>query len=446
MNCLIGLDIGTSAVKGVLLSVSGEIIATKSGSFNYHNNGTERLLKPNEFIDCCFSVINMLAEKLPEGGKIFAIGSCCAAGSLVFLDENLEPMYDIVGWQTSVDQSKYETFYTEEECAEVYNTVGWPVLNGFPVAYLPWLKSNESELLEKSKMICMAAEYLNFKLCGKFGISHSMATPFYLLDQAKGVYNAKMLEKLGISEAQLPKVYNKGTVLGNVIENEGLKLSKDTAVVLGSFDHPSGAVGAGVYESGDMLLSCGTSWVEFFPVESREEAIKTGLLVDRFMLSGAPYCVMSSLTSVSEKISANRHHYLGEISHRELDELILQSSLGCNGLKIDLNANEYKDLSDYSKCDIARALYEAAAELVKENIAIAEEKGLKVNTLTMIGGITNSPVCVKVISEIIERDVKVINGESAGAVGAAMLAGIGVGIFENEKDSFSKMNFQVKNV
>ena len=78
-------------------------------------------------------------------------------------------------------------------------------------------------------------------------------------------------------------------------------------------------MGSGVFEEGEMLLSCGTSWVEFFPVKSRKFAISTKGLVDRFMLDGSPYCVMKSITSISEKIDALRLHYLGEISHKEYD-------------------------------------------------------------------------------------------------------------------------------
>ncbi len=442
MNFLIGLDIGTSAVKGVLLSCEGEIIATKSSKFNYYNKGTERLLKPADFLDSCFSVINFLAEQLHQKDEIAAICSCCASGSLVFLDENYEPLYDIVGWQTSVDDNEFSTYYTDQECDDVYNTVGWPVLNGFPVAYLPWVRNNNKKLLTDSKMICMAAEYLNFKLCGQWGISHSMSTPFYLLDQEKGIYNEIMLEKLGINEKQLPPVYSKGTVIGNVLENKKINLSKNTKVVLGSFDHPSGATGAGVYNSGEMLLSCGTSWVEFFPVESRKKAIDTKLLVDRFMLDGAPYCVMSSLTSVSEKIDSFRNHYLGDISHKEYDKLISGSKLGCNGLSLDLNEEIYPKLDNYSKCDIARAIIEASANLLNENLIIAENKGLSVDSITIIGGITNSEICVAVISEVLKRKIKVVNGVSAGAVGSAMLAGIGIGLYKNEKDAYNKMNFK----
>jgi len=187
-------------------------------------------------------------------------------------------------------------------------------------------------------------------------------------------------------------------------------------------------------------LSCGTSWVEFFPVSSREIAISTKGLVDRFMLDGAPYCVMKSITSVSEKIDALRLHYLGEITHKEYDELMITSSLGCNDLRFDFTENDYTIGDNYSKGDIARAIIEGAALILKENLEALEKCGLKADKITMIGGISNSADCVKVVSEVLERPVKVANGQTAGAIGAALLGGIGVGVYKNEKDAFGNIH------
>ena len=221
---------------------------------------------------------------------------------------------------------------------------------------------------------------------------------------------------------------------------EKLSLSADTKIVLGGFDHPSGAMGAGVFEEGEMLLSCGTSWVEFFPVSSREFAISTKGLVDRFMLDGSPYCVMKSITSVSEKIDALRRYYLGEISHKEYDYLAKSAPLGCNGLKFNFTDDDFVIDSKFTRGDIARAIIEAAALILKENLNILEKCGLKAEKITMIGGISNSDVCVGIVSEILERHVGVSNGQAAGALGACLLAGIGVGIYENEKEAYKVLS------
>ena len=204
-------------------------------------------------------------------------------------------------------------------------------------------------------------------------------------------------------------------------------------------------MGAGVFEEGEMLLSCGTSWVEFFPVPSREFAISTKGLVDRFMLDGCPYCVMKSITSVSEKIDALRYHYLGDISHKEYDDLAKSAPLGCNGLRFNFTDDDFVIDNKFTKSDIARAIIEAAALILKENLNTLEQCGLRAEKVTMIGGISNSDVCVGIVSEILERPVNVSNGQAAGAMGAAMLSGVGVGIYENEKSAFKNHSLYALN-
>jgi sugar (pentulose or hexulose) kinase len=80
--------------------------------------------------------------------------------------------------------------------------------------------------------------------------------------------------------------------------------------------------------------------------------------------------------------------------------------------------------------------------MLRENLEYGEKNGLRADRITMVGGMTNSAVCIKIIAETLGRDIRVVNGVSAGAIGAAMLAGIGAGVFKNERDAFRKMNFK----
>ena len=106
-------------------------------------------------------------------------------------------------------------------------------------------------------------------------------------------------------------------------------------------------------------------------------------------------------------------------------------------MRFNFTDEDYSIGNDYSKSDIARAIIEGAALILKENLELFEKYGLIAEKITMIGGISNSAVCVNIVSEVLDRQIKVANGQTAGAVGAAMLAGIGVGIYKNEKDAYS---------
>ena len=444
MKCFIGLDIGTSAVKGALMAESGEVIKTETEKFRYDINGSFRTLDPVHFVDTCFTVISALAHGTEN--EIAAICSCCASGNPLFLDENLDPLTPIIGWQTEIPWEDLDKVYSKKEQDDIYRIIGWDFFDGMPAADLAWYSIHEPQILKKAKMLVMSAEYMNYQLPGEWGISHSMGTPFYLIDQEKGIYHKPLLDKFGLTEQMLPPIYEKGTVLGTVLPEkaEELGLTPDTKIVLGSFDHPSAAFGAGVFDPGDLLLSCGTSWVEFFPVDSREFGLSTGGLVDRFMINGTPYCVMKSIPSISDKIDALREHFFGKVPHAVFDGCAGEAKPGCNGLRFDFTESDFEKGKGRDKRDIARAVIESAAYKLKENLGELEKCGLHADRITAVGGITNSPVCTRIISEIMERDIGVINGQSAGAVGSCLLAAVGTGYFKTEKEAFAAMKEHLK--
>jgi len=441
MNCMIGLDIGTSAVKAAVLAADGRILGTASEAFQYFGEDDARLITAEDYCAACFSVIRRLADLVGEEHTVTAICSCGASGNLLLLDSEDRPLTPIIGWQSASPKEDCDTFFSEEEKAEIHRLIGWPFSYHFSAAWLCSINLHHKALLDKARTVTMSIEYLHFLLTGKWGVSHSMGTPFYLIDQEKGEYSRPLLEKLGIADKQLPPIYDKGTVLGTVTPDmaQQLHISPDAVVVLGSFDHPSGALGAGILREGEMLLSCGTSWVELFPVCSREFALSTGGLVDRFMLDGAPYCVMKSVTSLSELINNLRCEYFGDIALRDFDKLVEQGEPGCGGLVFTFTDSDSTAGQGFAPQQIARAIIEAAANKLKENLAQLRKSGLRADRIVAIGGITNSPECMAVISQVLELPICVINGQSAGAVGSCLLAGVATGTFENEEAAFSTM-------
>ena len=439
MKYYIGLDIGTSAVKGALTGEDGTVVRVTDKKFSYVFEGSFKLLDPDRFVNTCFAVIRDLASS--ADGAIAALCSCCASGNPLFLDEDLKPLTRIIGWQSEIPQEDLDAVYTKREQDDIYRIVGWDFFNGMPAANLAWIKLHRPDILKKTKILTMSAEYMNFLLTGKWGVSRSMGTPFYLIDQEKGEYSRMMLDKFGLREDMLPPIFEKGTVLGAVLPEKAADLGLDekTQVVLGSFDHPSGALGAGVFDEGDLLLSCGTSWVELFPVASRDFALSTGCLVDKFMIGGTPWCVMASVDSLSDRIDALRKRFFGGISYDEFDVLAAAGKPGCGGLRFSFTGGDGEKAEGHEKPDIARAIIESGAYLLKDNLAKLRKIGLHADRITAIGGITNSKVCIDIISDVMGGKINVVNGQSAGAVGSCLLAGIGIGAFPGEKEAFEIM-------
>lgn len=441
MQYLIGLDIGTSSVKGVLMTEDGKIIKTAHGTFCYTRTdagGVE--IAADNFVNVCFGTIKELAEVAE--GVIKGICASSASGNLVVLDKDMKPATPIYNWQDSRTTTEAKEILGEMDLNAFYRRTGWPFsYSGFPLSLLCYVKKHSPEVIENCGKICMSTEYLYYCLTGKWGISDSAGTPFYLIDQEKGEYIPEILNLLGIREDNLPPIMPCGSSLGNITQeaSEKCSLSTDTEVVLGSFDHPSAARGAGVFNEGEILLSCGTSWVGFCLIKDREKAADVGVLIDPFLSSkGGCWATMVSVPSVAERIKLYVDRYIDntENAYQVLETLAEKCKSGANGLTINLyeEPDDSKILS-FSKENIARAIMEGTVNLLKERLNVIKGLGVDAKTAVMVGGPSGSKLYHKLIEELCGISVRVLHGTNAGAVGAAMLAGIGTGIYNDEADA-----------
>ena len=441
MKYLIGLDIGTSAVKGVLMTEDGIVSHTASSPFVYtqlENGGVE--IEAEKFTESCFSAIKTLANG--ADGEICGICASSASGNLLILDKENKPITQVFNWQDKRVTTESEEILGSIDKDALYRKIGWGFSGkGFPLALLCYVKKHFPEKIESCGKVCMSTEYLYYILTGRWGISSSAGTPFYLIDQNRRAYIPELLSAIGITEENLPPIMPCGSKLGGVTKeaSEICGLPLGTPVVLGSFDHPSAARGVGVFNEGEMLLSCGTSWVGFFPVNDRKKAADAKILIDPFLSEkGGAWGTMVSVASLSGYIDLYIKRYIDDSENRFdiLTELARKSSLGANGLSICLTDDpDDKKISSYDKSDIARAIVEGAVILLKKKLDILADTGISPKTAVMVGGPSKNPLYLEIIEEICGIKVKVCHGVNAGAVGAAMLAGIGAGLYKDEKEA-----------
>lgn len=426
----IGLDLGTSSVKGVLFD--GEnVIDTKSGKFIYKECSLPNGAKYKGFDAFGFylTICNVLryftrqVEKI--GGEIKGIAFASASGNTLLLDENDKPLIDAYSWTNPAFTSEVQKVLPNFTTEYIKNVCGWNFFETFPLAHLSHLKINAPELIEKAKTVCMTTEYVLFRLTGKWGMDYSTATPFYLVDQVKGEYHEPFLNAFGIKKEQLVPLGKTGDLLGTTngeIEKlTGLKVG--TKVYLGSFDHPAGARANGVCKEGDLLLSCGTSWVEFFPIKDRQKALDLNMLCDPFMKDKGLWGAMFSIPCIATNIEYFISKYISTESNRYeiYNDLAILSPKGANGLVINVLEDLDKDFSSYEKCDIARALMESTGNLLKQKLDELAKNGITFNKVYMAGGPTQDKNWVSVLEEVINLPITVTYGVNSGAVGSAKL-------------------------
>jgi len=286
----IGFDLGTGAIKAIRLDEHGHTVAKISQRVAFLYPAEHYIeIEPEAYFQLCLSMLYELADA--SSIPISAISFAAASGNTILCDNDGHSRMNIISWlDTRLDWRPLESWNVRE-------TTGWPGISTFPLMHLEYLKRNALDLL-KTSQITMNNEYLTWRLSGKRGLDVSSATPFYLAAQKTGSYCKTYLDYYGISEKQLPPLMPTGQKIGTLLPKycHGA-LTSSTAIVAGSFDHPAGARAVGIRHPGELLVSCGTSWVGFFPAERRED-IPDYRLCDPFQ-SGAGGC-WGGMFSVAE--------------------------------------------------------------------------------------------------------------------------------------------------
>lgn len=438
----IGLDIGTSSVKGALVSFGGGERAVKSTAslpVRYHTSrlapGTPEYTgyRADALYDTVCGVIRILLRSADEDVSAIAIAS--ASGNTVLADENGAPLCDAFSWTSPPVPEEYGRYFMDICVEDVYIRCGWPISASFPPGHLALAAAHAPQLIRSAAKVTMTTEYILHRLTGEWMTDRSTATPSYLCDQTTGKWLPEMYERVGIKSSQLPSVGESGDTVGFITPEAAAETGLKTScrAVLGSFDHPSAARGCGVLREGQLLLSCGTSWVVFVPVTDRRTVISERLLSDPFLSRRGgdsdperPWGAMFSLESAAVRINSIVERYISASSERffMLDEFCRMSGGKTHGLKIDITSKEEQDLSPWSKPDIARALMTGVSGLLKARLdALAATAGLRFDSAAMAGGPSSSPVWRSVLSEVLGIEVKTEAGAHTGAVGAAIIAG-----------------------
>ncbi len=423
----IGLDLGTSSAKGVLFSERGEIVAKETADFIYKDaalpdGAAYHGMDMSLFYRTICQVTAALSGQMPQGGMLAGLAMASASGNTVLCDGEGNALIDGYSWVNRDMKEETVAVFGEIDEAAVREAAGWGIAYSFPLGQLSHLRLHAPALLDRAATVCMSTEYVLHRLTGKWGIDRSTATPSYFYDQKKDAWNKEYLDTLGIPAEKLPPLMACGDLLGEVSEQGAAEagLPVGTRVFVGSFDHPTAARACGIEQEGDLLISCGTSWVCFLPMNARARIIEGKMLCDPFLTPAGAWGAMRSLARASERIKAIVERYISdkEDKFRVLDECAARSRFGAGGLTLNPMQDTLPALDGYPRDDIARALMEGIARELKQRI----DGVVTVRRAVMCGGPSASPVWRQVLSEVLGVPVTVTYGAHSGAVGAAMYA------------------------
>lgn len=389
MKHYLGFDLGTGAVKAVCWHPRKGIVRNISERVKFSTPQPGFMeIDPQDYLEQVLRMMQQLAEA--ASGPIGGISFAAASGNTLLCSAEGVPLYPIISW---LDKRLDWTPPAEWRVREL---IGWPAIPAFPLMHLEWFRREKPELL-RNAAIGMSNDFLCWKLCGRRALDSSSATPFYLQDQQNFRWHPPYLKHYGIHETQLPELLQPGNPIGTVNpELAGGNLTSETVLCAGSFDHPSGARAENITAPDEMLISCGTSWVGFYPVQRREE-IPGDELCDPFQsASGGCWGAMFSVAGVGV----------------EIEDFVL-GRYGSGAARYEqFNAEALEGGTP------ARALMQSVIDRF-----VARLKGRRPRRLVMTGGPAEGQAWPRLLEEALHFPVEVSSYRSyAGAVGAAMLA------------------------
>ncbi|MBD3350736.1 MAG: hypothetical protein GF364_04530 [Candidatus Lokiarchaeota archaeon] len=462
-KAVIGIDLGSTAIKGVIISeeiktLSYDKINTKYLNLPNNNLMRKEFLPEDIYTRLCNLIRSLIykAEIMPSDVAGISING--ASGNTILLDKNKNPIGNAISWMDRRASGDIYDILPDIDITKIHQIVGWPWRGSFTFAELAWLKKYKSDIYNRTAYPCMYLEFLIKKITDAWEIDSSNATLSFLQNQEKREWYTTYCNMLDIDPNTRPSICNTGDIIGNITEDFCKKsgLKREAILVHGSFDHPGAAKASGVIAEHDILLSCGTSWVAFFPIEDRSTSISLGLLTLPFLLEcGAAWAGMISLSRIGMVID----RYIDILCYEKstdrylwFNHLSSQAKPGSNGLFLNLmDQREKKKLdsrifSSYSEENIARAVMEGAAFELYSNIRKVEKSSGIPKRIVMGGGPAESNIWPQIIADVTGLIIDIQEGQLAGSTGAALVAGRSIGVFTDDLDDYKMRIKKIKTI
>jgi len=435
----IGIDLGTSSVKLLMLDGDGKIVktATRDYPLIFPEPGWSEQ-DPNEWYDKTLECLQeILADVDPKQVDGISFGG--QMHGMVILDKNDQVLRPAILWNDGRTQE--ETDYLNDVVGQdilVKNT-GNIAFAGFTAPKILWVRNHEPEIFEKIEKIMLPKDYLAYKLSGTFCTEYSDAAGMLLLDVANKCWSKVMLEICGITEKQLPKLFESYDVVGTIVPEIAAKfgLSEQVKIIAGAGDNAAAAIGTGTCGDAKCNVSIGTSGTIFISSKNysapKNPAIHSFCHADgHFHLMGVTLSAGSSYKwfmedILEEKDLAGVQQKMTGLGENPVFFMPYLMGERCPHNDTQVRAMFYGMSMDTTRAQMAQAVMEGVAFAFRDCYEIAKDCGIVLKKTKICGGGAKSPLWRKIIANVLNLEVEVIESEQGPGLGGAMLAMVGCG-------------------
>ena len=447
----IGVDLGTSAVKLLLMEGNGTIrkIVSKEYPIYFPHPGWSEQNPEDWFEQTMEGLKELLADC--DRSQVAGISFGGQMHGLVILDKDDRVIRPALLWNDG---------RTYEECDYLNQVIGKDKLSeytanisftGFTAPKILWVKNKEPENFAKIEKIMLPKDYIAYRLSGVHCTDVSDASGMLIFDVKNRTWSKEMMEICGIREEQLAKIYESYEAVGNVLPEIAAELDipQSVKVVAGAGDNAAAAVGTGTVGDGMCNISLGTSGTIF--ISSEKFGVDKNNALHAFAHADGHYHLMGCMLSAAScnkwwmdeiigtsdyageqakitKLGENHVYFLPYL----MGERSPHNNPNARGTFIGMTM-------DTTRQDMTQAVLEGVAFALRDSFEVAKSLGIRIERTKICGGGAKSPLWKKIIANVMNIKVDVIESEEGPALGGAMLAAVACGEYASVEDAAAKL-------
>lgn len=451
----LGLDIGTGGSRALLVDERGQV---KAGFTAPHEDmKMERPMwaeqRPENWWDAAQAAVRgVLAQAGASGADVKGVGLSGQMHGLVILDAANNVIRPSLIWCDQRSQAQVDEI---NRVAGKDNVLAWtanPVLTGFTLPKLIWVRDNEPRNFERVRKVLLPKDYVRFRLTGDFATEVSDASGTSMFNVVMRRWSFEMMDRMKLDRSILPECFESSDVTGGISQAaaEATGLLPGTPVVGGGGDQASSAVGNGIVEAGVVSCTLGTSGVVFAHMEKAAydpagrvhtfcHAVRgkwhvmgvtqgAGLSLQWFRNQLAPGADYDALTAEASTAPCGSHglFWLPYLMGERTPHLDATARGGWIGIT-----------AKHTRADLIRSLIEGVSYSQKDCLDIIEGMGAQLRSVRVSGGGAHSPFWRQLLADVFGKNVTVLETQEGSAYGAAVLALVGTGVYQSVPEACS---------
>lgn len=452
MKLFIGVDLGTSAVKLLLMDEQGKIknVVSKEYPLEFPQPGWSQQ-NPEDWSRAIMEGIPELITGF-DGADVAGIGCGGQMHGLVILDENDNVIRPAILWNDGRTAKQVDYLNHEIGKEKLSAWTANIAFAGFTAPKLLWVRENEPEHFRRIAKIMLPKDYVNYILTGVHACDYSDASGMLLLDVRNKRWSQEMLDICGISENQMPKLFESYDCIGTVKPEiaKRLGLGENVKVAAGAGDNAAAAVGTGVVGEGGCNISLGTSGTVF--ISSKSFGVDKNNGLHAFAHADGGYHLMGCMLSAASCNKWLMDEIFKTADYPAEQTPITEDKLGENhvyflpylmGERSPINDTNARGTfigmtMDTTRADLTQAVMEGVAFAIRDSVEVARGLGITIDSSKICGGGAKSPLWKKMIANILNAELECLESEQGPGMGGAMLAMVACGEYASVQEVCGK--------